>query len=243
MKNKKRLIDIIEEEEEEATWLETFADMSMLLLTFFILLYSLSSLDKKVFNTYLMSIKKALGGEIKEVQGVKISLNEEEGILLQEVKLRHQIIEQQSQVFSDFNLYYTQKGIEGVVGAKFDKGKIIIALSGDVLFPPGKVTLTPKGKAVLKKLKDFLIMHCNEKINIIGHTDDIPPSPNSRFKDNWEISAMRALNVLRFLASLGINPERMMATGLADTKPLVPNTSPKNRKRNRRVEIILEREV
>jgi len=83
----------------------------------------------------------------------------------------------------------------------------------------------------------------NEKINIIGHTDDIPPSPNSRFKDNWEISAMRALNVLRFLASLGINPERMMATGLADTKPLVPNTSPKNRKRNRRVEIILEREV
>jgi len=155
MKDKNRLLDIIEEEEEEATWLETFADMSMLLLTFFILLYSLSSLDKKVFNTYLMSIKKALGGEIKEVQGVKISLNEEEGILLQEVKLRHQIIEQQSQVFSDFNLYYTQKGIEGVVGAKFDKGKIIIALSGDVLFPPGKVTLTPKGKAVLKKLKGF----------------------------------------------------------------------------------------
>ncbi len=93
---------------------------------------------------------------------------------MQEAKLKHEIIKQQRQIFSDFNYYYTRKGIEGVVGAKFDKGKIIIAIGGDVLFPPGKVTLSPRGKEILKKIRDFLIMHPNERINIIGHTDDTP---------------------------------------------------------------------
>ncbi len=246
-KNKNILMDIddlTENEEEEGTWMQTFSDMSMLLLTFFILMYSFSSINKKTFNSYLLSVRRALvSGGTSKMQLQKAMLNNEEGILLQEARLRHQIIEQQRQLFSDFNLYYTEKGIEGLVGAKFDKGKIIIGLSGDVLFAPGQVTLTPKGKEVLKKLKNFLIMHPNEEINIVGHTDDVPPSPKSRFKDNWEISALRALSVLRYLISLGINPDRMTATGLGDTKPLVPNTSPENRKKNRRVEIILERNV
>ncbi len=72
----------------------------------------------------------------------------------------------------------------------------------------------------------------------------IPPcQKNSRFKDNWEISALRALNVLRYFLALGIDPDRMTATGLADTRPIVPNISPENRQKNRRVEIVLEREV
>ena len=245
MKDKKTLYSVIDdttEEEEKGTWLQTFADMSMLLLTFFILMYSFSSIDKKIFNSYLLSIKKALKGKESSLVVNKANI-QEEGILLQEAKLMHEIIKQQQQVFSDFNYYYTRKGIEGIVGAKFDKGKIIIEISGDVLFPSGEVRLSQKGKETLKKLKDFLIMHPNEKISIVGHTDDVPPAPGSRFKDNWEISALRALSVLRYLVSLGLNPDRMMATGLADTKPLVPNTSPENRAKNRRVEIILERDV
>ncbi len=239
-----KLIDPFEEEEdeEEETWLQTFADLSMLLLTFFILLYSFSSLDQRIFRSYILSIKRALGTGEKNEIGMKVKLHKQEGMFLKEAQLIKDIMQHQSKVFSDFNFYYTSKGIEGVVGARFDKGKVIIDLAGDVMFPPGQVTLTPEGKKILRKLKDFLIMHPEETINIVGHTDDIPPPPNSRFKDNWEISALRAINVLRYLAHLGINPDRMTATGLADTKPLVPNISPKNRAKNRRVEIILERD-
>ncbi len=236
------LIDPFEEEEEGESWLQTFADLSMLLLTFFILLYSFSSLDQRIFRSYILSVKRALGAKANNEIGMKAKLNKQEGIFLKEAQLIKEIMEQQSRVFSDFNFYYTSKGIEGVVGARFDKGKVIIDLAGDVMFPPGQVTLTPAGKKILKKLKDFLIMHPEETINIVGHTDDIPPPPNSRFKDNWEISALRAIHVLRYLAQLGIDPDRMTATGLADTKPLVPNTSARNRAKNRRVEIILERE-
>jgi len=233
-----------EYEEGEGTWLQTFADMSMLLLTFFILMYSFSSINKNMFNSYMLSVKKALvGGGESKIQGIKANTKSEEGILLQEIRLAHQIIEQQRMVFSDFNFYLSQHGIEGIVGAKFNKGKIIIDIAGDVLFAPGQVKLSSKGKEVLRKLRDFLLKYPYERINIVGHTDDIPPSPHSRFKDNWEISTMRAVNVLRFLSSLGISSDRMTATGLADTKPLVPNISPENRQKNRRVSIILEREI
>ena len=236
--------DDTEYEEGEGTWLQTFADMSMLLLTFFILMYSFSSINKKMFNSYMLSVKKALvGGGESKTQGMKARTENEEGILLQEARLAHQIIEQQRMIFSDFNFYLSQHGSEGIFGAKFDKGKIIIDLAGDVLFAPGQVKLSSKGKEVLRKLRDFLLKYPYERINIVGHTDDIPPSPNSRFKDNWEISTMRAVNVLRFLSSLGISPDRMTATGLADTRPIVPNISPENRQKNRRVSIILEREI
>ncbi|GAB6161528.1 OmpA family protein [Desulfothermus naphthae] len=236
--------DDIYEEEGEGTWLQTFADMSMLLLTFFILMYSYSSINKKIFNSYMLSIKKALiGGGKSEIQGIKARSKNEEGILLEEARLAHQIIQQQRKVFSDFNFYFSQHGIEGIIGAKFDKGKIIIDFNGNVLFAPGQVQLSSKGKEILRKLRNFLLKYPYERINIVGHTDDTPPSPQSRFKDNWEISTMRAVNVLRFFSSLGISPDRMTATGLADTRPIVPNISPENRQKNRRVSIILEREI
>lgn len=231
-------------QETEGTWLTTFADLTLLLLTFFILLYSFSSLNAIKFNSYLSSIKKALLGKGEdEAKSTIANIKEDVGLLMQEVKLKYQIIEEQRKIFSDFNYYLNQKGIEGVVSAKFDNGKIIVDIPGDVLFEKGDVQLSEQGKEMIKKLKTFFLIHSDEKINIVGHTDDLPPSNNSRFKDNWEISALRALSVLRFISSLGIEFERLTATGLADTKPIVPNTSEKNRAKNRRVEIILEKVV
>jgi len=83
----------------------------------------------------------------------------------------------------------------------------------------------------------------DQRISIRGFTDDVPPSRNSRFKDNWEISSLRAVYVLRYLMQLGIEQNRLTATGLADLEPLYPNNSSENRARNRRVEIVLEKQV
>ncbi len=233
-------------EETEGTWKTTFTDLSLLLLTFFVLLYSFSSINTIKFNSYLSSVKNALtGSEKADVSNTMTStianLKDEVGLLMQEVNLKHQIIKEQRRIFSDFNYYLTQKGIDGIVSAKFDKGKIIINIPGDVLFKKGQVELSKQGKEVLKRLKSFLLIHSDEKINIVGHTDDLPVSKGSRFKDNWELSTMRALSVLRYLNSLGIEYDRLTATGLADTCPIVPNISEENRAKNRRVEIILEK--
>ena len=232
--------DEMEEEGESNAWITTFADMSMLLLVFFILLFSMSSLNDAKFQEAAEAMSEALTGD--KTQGGKIRYSQsEEGLILDEVARFRRIQEEQRKVYSDLQTYSGQKGLKGVIGAILDKGIITLRLPSSVLFDSGKVELKPEGKKVLQDLKDFFIRHPDQRINIRGYTDDLPPKRGSRFKDNWEISALRAINVLRYLMSLGIGPERLTATGFADLNPIYPNNSEANRSRNRRVEFILEK--
>ena len=242
---RRELESLVEEEQEDnrGGWLTTFSDLCLLLLAFFVLLYSMSELNTKRFQSYILSVRQALGTFKGGEMAMKASSDATDGVYLQQAKMLKQIQEMQSKVFADFNFYYNRKGVEGVVGGKFDEGKIIIRVDGDVLFGSGQVKLSPRGKKVIGKLKDFFIEHSNQTINIKGHTDNQPPSSESRFVDNWEISALRAIHVLRYLMEQGIEPGRMTATGLADLQPMVPNDSKANRAQNRRVEFVLEREI
>ncbi len=236
----------VEEEEEEIgenqTWLTTFSDLSLLLLTFFVLLFSMSSVDVTKFTDSFQAVQLALQGNKNEISSSRIA-RDEQAVLVDQVKLQRQIMESQRKLFTDVQFYQNSKGLKGVVGAHFDNGVITLRVPSDVMFAPGQVELSEEGKAVMRELKDLLIKHADQKINIRGFTDDILPSGNSRFKDNWEISAMRSVNVLRFIMSMGIQANRLTATGLADLEPLFPNNSTENRARNRRIEIALEKRV
>lgn len=231
-----------EEEEESKDWLTTFADLCMLLLVFFVLLYSMSTLDVDKFSETFTSVTRALQGKMEKIATHKIT-REEAGVLLDQAIMRRQIIESQRKVFADVKTLQTKKGVEGLVSANFEDGLITLRVPGDVLFPPGQVDLTPMGRLLVGELKNFFIQHPDQVINIIGYTDDVNPSAGSRFRDNWEISALRAVNVLRFLVEMGIRPNRLMATGLADLKPLFPNSTDEYRAKNRRVEFVLEKRV
>lgn len=226
---------------ESNEWLTTFADISLLLLTFFILLFSMSTLDETKFTDSFLAVKVALGQKEDKLMTARVKT--EEAAILDTVRLQKQLIEAQRKVFSDVRTFITRKGVEGVVGAVLEEGKITLRVPGDVLFAPGQVELGPEGKAVIKTLKDFLVKSVDQQISIKGFTDDVPPSPQSRFKDNWEISSLRAVYVLRYLLELGLDQKRLTATGLADLEPLYPNTTAENQARNRRVEIVLEKQV
>jgi len=80
----------------------------------------------------------------------------------------------------------------------------------------------------------------DNQIRIEGHTDDLPIH-NSVFPSNWELSSARAISVLRYFIQKGIEPQRLAAVGYGEYHPLVPNTSPENRARNRRVEIYIQK--
>ena len=240
-----RLDLILETEEDEARedqWITTFADLSLLLLVFFILLFSMSTLDTEKFSKTFSSVTQALQGKLEEISTSTVS-RQEAGVLLDQVLMRRQIIQSQQKVFTDVKTLQTQKGVEGLITANFEDGVITIRVPGDVLFQPGRVQLTAKGQQVIDSLKNFFIQHPDQMINIRGFTDNTQPGQGSRFKDNWEISAMRAVNVLRYLMRMGLEPNRMTATGLADLQPLYPNSTPEGRARNRRVEFILEKRV
>ena len=237
------LPQVIDEDTSDVQeWLTTFSDLTMLLLVFFILLYSMSVPDEKKISTMLQAVTAALSGKESKLATSTIS-HEEAGIILDQVMLNRQIQIAQQKVFSDVKLLQTKKGLEGLVGANFEDGIITIRAPGDVLFARGDVVLTDKGLAIISEMKDFFIQHPDQTINIRGYTDDQPPPGGSRFKDNWEVSSMRAVNVLRVLMSMGIKSNRLTSTGLADLNPLFPNTSEEYRAQNRRVEFVLEKRV
>jgi len=231
------------EEDKTEGWMITFTDMTLLILVFFIFLFSLSTINKVRFQQSIYSVKKALkreyGGGIIPLETPNIK----EGVVLSEAELIKKIIEEQHKVFADINFFFAQQGLEGKIGARLQNGKIILTVPSNIMFASGSVDLTSEGKHVLKKLKEFFVRHPDEKINICGYTDDTPVAPNVRFRDNWELSALRAVNVLRYLIGLGIDSTRLTATGYGEMNPLYPNTSEINRAKNRRVEFVLEKMI
>jgi len=193
-------------------WLTTFSDLVMLLLCFFILLYSMSVPDEKKISTALQAVTVALGGKESKLATSTIS-QEEVGVILDQVMMHKQIQLAQQKVFSDVKFLQTKKGLEGLVGANFEDGVITIRAPGDVLFASGEVTLTPKGREIIEAMKDFFVQHPDQTINIRGYTDDVMPGAGGRFRDNWEVSSMRAVNVLRVLMDMGIESKRLPPPG------------------------------
>lgn len=117
-----------------------------------------------------------------------------------------------------------------------------IILTGDLLFASGQAELSGNATDSLKKLAN-IIKKTPYMINVIGHTDD-KPVKNVRFPSNWELSLARAGRVARFLIDeTGLPPTQFGVTGYSYFRPLRPNTSDDNRKINRRVEIVLSKEL
>ena len=117
-----------------------------------------------------------------------------------------------------------------------------IILTGDLLFPTGQTELTDNALASLSKLST-IIKKTTYMFNVIGHTDDRPVK-SARFPSNWELSLARAGRVARLLIeSTGLPPTQFRVTGYSFYRPLLPNTNDENRKINRRVEIVLSKEL
>jgi chemotaxis protein MotB len=119
-------------------------------------------------------------------------------------------------------------------------GKIIVSIKGKALFNSGSSSLNSTAISIFNEIIQILDDYPEYNINIKGHTDDIPIS-TAVFPSNWELSAVRATTVLKYLISKGVSPKRLTATGYGNVMPLVPNDSANNRAKNRRVEFVLEK--
>lgn len=118
-------------------------------------------------------------------------------------------------------------------------GKVYIAMSDQLLFSSGSVKIDDKGKAALGKLAEVLRQQPEIDIVIEGHTDTVPIQTD-RFKDNWDLSVLRATSVVRVLTEDNfVNPQQLNASGRGEYFPVVSNDTPEGRARNRRTEIIL----
>lgn len=237
----------IEEEDECGggdSWLGTFADISLLLLTFFILLVSMSTIETEKFNSTFSSMRDTFGGSAQNENVPSPTPEEiETASMVEFMRMKEELLEAQQLAFDEIKSFITTQGVEGQVSAVFDNGIITLTVPGDVLFAPGSEALSPEAGPALNALLEMFREHRDMTIAIKGYTDDSPIPQNARFKDNWELSALRAVNVLRWYIDAGIPIVRLTATGMGDLNPLFPNTSEENRARNRRVEFELEKKV
>ena len=120
---------------------------------------------------------------------------------------------------------------------------IAITLSDRFLFDVGDAAIKPPSLPVLQKLSG-LFNGIGAVVSIEGHTDNTPVLSTSTYKDNWELSGARALSVLRFfLEKQNLNPEEFQYAGYADTRPAASNSTEAGRQKNRRVEIIVLRQL
>jgi chemotaxis protein MotB len=113
-----------------------------------------------------------------------------------------------------------------------------ISLEGEILFTSGGATLSTQGRRFVDGV-EAVIRSSEAHVRIEGHTDDVPIQTQA-YPSNWELSTARAVDVLRYLVEeKGFAPARLSAEGFADTRPRVPNDTPENRARNRRVSFVL----
>jgi len=258
-----------EELENHERWLITYADMITLLMVLFIVLFSIGQVNLAKFEELKHSLNNSLGGPAKPNPvieggagiltsgsqidgavpgasgdlGAPVPASEAAVALVQEkgaaaAQAREQAVLQNAE--QTIKEALAGKGLEDAVTFREElRGLVVTVVSDNVLYPVGSAVLEPQGHEVLDALGPALAKLPND-ISVEGHTDNQPIIPGGEFPSNWELSTARATAVVRYLIDVQhINPDRLSATGFADTRPLVPNTSPANQALNRRVEIVI----
>jgi chemotaxis protein MotB len=242
------MVEQFDEENHPSSWIVTFADMMTLILVFFILLYTLSDYNDKAFRAQIAEVN-VLDGEGKQISVIDYAARQgrdPEPLRAVEDLLglnpSPDVIDTpRPKIFSEIESMVNSTDLSESVSLQAMGDQINLQIDGRYLFDSGKAQLKDSAKIIFNTLIQLFRDNPDYKIAIRGHTDDVGIE-TIEFPSNWELSAIRATTVLRYFIQQGLDPERLTATGYADFIPLVPNNSPENRARNRRVEFVLQKE-
>ncbi|WP_281950861.1 OmpA/MotB family protein [Nitrosophilus kaiyonis] len=218
-------------------WLVSFGDLMSLLLTFFILLYSMSTISLEKFYQSIRGLTEAFGGRTLQnketiIQGKKVNLNFP---MYPKIKKKKAV----QKKLNDIKQMLENAGFKAEVVSH--GSTITLRLFSDKIFPPGKdipyKDVIPYIMTFCEKLKDSSL-----PLIIVGHTDNTPIK-SKRFSNNLELSASRAVNILRMFIKCGYDEKALAAEGRGEFEPIVPNDTPQNRAKNRRIEFVIDLSV
>lgn len=247
-------------------WMSTFGDMMNLLLCFFVLLFSMSSVDEKKFQELAESFNQSFsifsGGSTAIGEGILISngmsqLNELDDYINSTGKTAES--EYDSDKFNEYDKMaeaveeeqlkesegLAEKITEAInendlgsdIDVDFNSQYVQLTLKGAILFDSGYAVLRDDAKEVLGKVGVILEKYAESTIEIVGHTDNVPVV-SGRFEDNNELSTARAWSVFHYLVdNTALEPSSIKAAGRGEYVPVADNSTEAGRQKNRRVEI------
>ncbi len=231
-----------ESKKDSQKWMITYSDLVTLLLCFFVLLFAFSEIDAKKFQAIMESFQGSqgifTGGKtIEEAPFINTDYLPEK-LTSREI----QEVEDLKKLKGLVESYANTKGLSSEIQAIIEERGLIIRILNNVFFDSGKATIKPEAKEIILDLGDMLKTEGikDKFIKIEGHTDTDRIIGTSVFKSNWDLSGMRACNVLTLLVNeKNIHDDRISFSGYAFTRPVAPNDTYENKAKNRRVEIVI----
>ena len=227
-------------------WLLTYGDMTTLLLTFFILMFTTAEIEGRELQLILSAFKGSLGmfkGGMTLSEGVLAELGQQVESLPAKEK-GSQLAKAIEKAVSIFQPEVKSRKVK----ITEDQRGIVISLIADAFYESGSPELTQEGLTVIDKLGQFLSSGEFEEndIRVEGHTDNTPVSPDSAFyfkyPTNWELSSARAVKIIRILnEEHNIRGNNLEAIGYGEYQPVESNDIEEGRAYNRRIEIVIMR--
>jgi len=223
------------ESNSDDSWMISYIDVFVLMSTVFVMLLVLSRADlAESVTPQAIDKAKTSVDQVVDVSDLALGISS--------VGVSNTMNQAQNvNWLEDISTSIKANGLGNLVTLIKDRNFTELAIQSRVLFSSGTSELTRSGEDVLEKLVPVL-KDSDGLVFIEGHTDDHPIS-TSRFSSNWDLASARATEVLQFFVAEGVKKSRFRAVSYGDTKPLVENTSEANRQRNRRVSLMIQRQM
>ena len=243
-----------EEHVNHEAWAIPYADLLVLLLAFFVVMYAISAIDQAKYDILADALSSAFRAEPTTLDPRPIG---DPGIdaALMELQDTDRVGEVQSLVDAEAMAEAASQGIEemqeevademaplidaGLLSIREDRAFVEIEIDTSALFASGSATPEEHAEPILRAMGNIL-QQFGQPVKVEGHTDNVPIS-TARFPSNWELSAARAASVVRLLEAGGVPPERLSAVGFGEQKPVASNDTAQGRERNRRVVLIIDK--
>jgi len=240
-----------------AEWLVTYSDMVTLLLTFFVLLFSFSTIDAQKWKALVLSLN-GRGIRIEDTSGnngVPGDSESEDPLEIDEINSYldgetdapsvETVDDNFEKLYRKIKDYVEENNLVAQIDIEKSRTQILLRFKDNVLFDSGRADLKKEAIQILGDISVVLkdSIEDIEMIRIEGHTDDVPIK-TVWYPTNWELSTARAVQVLRFfIEKKGLEPAKMSAVGYGEYHPIRTNDTDANRALNRRVDLVIAKYI
>lgn len=236
------------EEHVDEAWLLPYADLLTLLLALFIILFASSQVDEKKYAQVMQGLNNAFKGGVSVFEDSSTlsidDISSSDMKILKEAeqdqKLKDLINKEEQDmeaIKKRLDSFILENGLTLQLQTNITNDMLKITIQDYALFDSGMAVVKPEAQKLAVVISDMLKMYPDYKVEVAGHTDNIPIKTNE-FDSNWDLSSKRSLNFMKYLlGSNGINQARFRSIGYGEYQPIDTNQTIEGRAKNRRVDV------